>query len=279
MNKKYSDIKIGDRFGRLTIIFEAPKRGSHKCWNCKCDCGKITTVKGSNLKQGGTKSCGCLRREINKVKKNNKFEIVDDEVKVFIKNTFFVISKESLWILKNYTWCSRNGYISTRIEIWPKYLFLHRLIMKEELLRPENKGKVIDHINGNPLDNRLCNLRIVTISQNGINRKRRKDYGIYKTGFSWICKIQIESKMNYLGTFYEKKLAIQARDKWESEHNRLDFFRETDKDRPDYYSKILGKPSSFEEMKKVIRNEYPESSFGQIKSVYPMDKDGNEVRL
>jgi hypothetical protein len=60
--------------------------------------------------------------------------------------------------------------------------------------------------------------------------------------------------------------------------NRTDYSGEIEKEKSDYYSKILGRLSGFEEMKKVIRNEYPESSFGQIKSVYPMDKDGNEVR-
>jgi hypothetical protein len=47
----------------------------------------------------------------------------------------------------------------------PKTIYLHRLIMlpKAEL--------VIDHINGDGLDNRRANLRIVNRSQNAFNRK------------------------------------------------------------------------------------------------------------
>lgn len=32
-------------------------------WLCRCDCGKETTVRGSDLRSGGRKSCGCLLLE------------------------------------------------------------------------------------------------------------------------------------------------------------------------------------------------------------------------
>lgn len=63
---------IGKRFGHLTVIAEGPKRdGSRETrWICKCICGKITTsIDGSNLRSGRTKSCGCYRREVLKKRK------------------------------------------------------------------------------------------------------------------------------------------------------------------------------------------------------------------
>jgi hypothetical protein len=33
-------------------------------WKCKCDCGNITIVDATHLKDGHTKSCNCLNREI-----------------------------------------------------------------------------------------------------------------------------------------------------------------------------------------------------------------------
>lgn len=58
---------VGKKFGRLTVIkFDSKdKRGKLK-WLCRCDCGKEKVVLGSRLKDGNTKSCGCLR--IEKVK-------------------------------------------------------------------------------------------------------------------------------------------------------------------------------------------------------------------
>lgn len=49
---------VGKHFGLLTVIgFNEETRK----WICKCDCGKTTEVKGYNLKQGNTKSCGHLK--------------------------------------------------------------------------------------------------------------------------------------------------------------------------------------------------------------------------
>lgn len=59
---------IGQKFGRLTVI---ERNGSNKRnqanWLCLCDCGKKITVLGARLRNGTTKSCGCLR-EITKRK-------------------------------------------------------------------------------------------------------------------------------------------------------------------------------------------------------------------
>lgn len=51
----------GMRFGRLVVtdISHSDKSGVY--WNCKCDCGSIVTVKSAYLKNGDTKSCGCLK--------------------------------------------------------------------------------------------------------------------------------------------------------------------------------------------------------------------------
>ena len=56
---------IGQRFGRLTVIGEYPSRKQrYVCWICKCDCGNDTKpIKGSDLRAGRTKSCGCLQKE------------------------------------------------------------------------------------------------------------------------------------------------------------------------------------------------------------------------
>lgn len=54
---------IGQRFNKLTVIEEGPRRCRGKrTWICRCDCGNITKpIEGNNLKIGHTKSCGCYR--------------------------------------------------------------------------------------------------------------------------------------------------------------------------------------------------------------------------
>ena len=59
------NLLIGQRFGRLTVLEEGDrtKSGNVK-WICECDCGTITgPINGANLKNGTTKSCGCLQRD------------------------------------------------------------------------------------------------------------------------------------------------------------------------------------------------------------------------
>ena len=60
----------GQKFGRLTVIRRATKEElSDKKWNnitywiCRCDCGNETMVQAQTLKDGRTKSCGCLSAE------------------------------------------------------------------------------------------------------------------------------------------------------------------------------------------------------------------------
>ena len=56
---------VGQRFNNLTVIARAEdyylKNGNRFIqWLCKCDCGKKVVVRGTHLKNGHTKSCGCL---------------------------------------------------------------------------------------------------------------------------------------------------------------------------------------------------------------------------
>ena len=58
----------GQRFGKLIAIrkYEKENKTSDRSclWFCKCDCGNETIVKGSSLRNGYTKSCGCLKKRI-----------------------------------------------------------------------------------------------------------------------------------------------------------------------------------------------------------------------
>lgn len=59
---------VGQRFGRITVISQEPSLKYSNCtrarWLCECICGTRTIVFTVNLKNGGTRSCGCLSREV-----------------------------------------------------------------------------------------------------------------------------------------------------------------------------------------------------------------------
>ncbi len=60
----------GRKYNRLTVLSYSHEEGRNiKLWNCLCDCGKKSIVRGSSLKNGGTKSCGCLTIEKAKIAK------------------------------------------------------------------------------------------------------------------------------------------------------------------------------------------------------------------
>lgn len=65
MTKTHKKIENGTVFGRLTVIRETEDRAfGNIVYECRCQCGNITHVRGSELKCGNVKSCGCLRAEI-----------------------------------------------------------------------------------------------------------------------------------------------------------------------------------------------------------------------
>lgn len=53
----------GAVFGRLTVLQRGPNKGSKPGWVCRCACGQIKVVLGSDLRSGAVQSCGCLRND------------------------------------------------------------------------------------------------------------------------------------------------------------------------------------------------------------------------
>lgn len=54
----------GGTFDRLTVLERAGSDNDKRAvWRCKCACGSIAHVRGTDLRRGHVRSCGCLRRE------------------------------------------------------------------------------------------------------------------------------------------------------------------------------------------------------------------------
>ena len=108
---------------------------------------------------------------------------------------------------------------SSRINGLQRTLFMHKIILNP----PE--GFFTDHINLNGLDNRKCNLRICTRTENLRNQRKMKNASSKYKGVSWHkvnkkwqVQIGINEKLKPLGAFTDEILAAQAYDKAALKH-------------------------------------------------------------
>jgi hypothetical protein len=67
----------GQRFGRLTALKRGPTQGKKATWICRCDCGNEKLTQYWSLVAGYTKSCGCIKREIDQRGRNHKHDMKD----------------------------------------------------------------------------------------------------------------------------------------------------------------------------------------------------------
>lgn len=114
-----------------------------------------------------------------------------------------VIDAEDVGKVQYTKWRLKYGgnYVINNSKFGKKTVFLHSRIL--------NTDKFVDHINGNPLDNRKSNLRIVTKSQNQMNVNYK---GVTKTkNEKFYAHIKINQKMINLGVYNYECEALYAR--------------------------------------------------------------------
>ena len=131
-----------------------------------------------------------------------------------------IIDLDDIEKCKHYKWSykSDSSYVTSVQHLG----YLHRFIMDA----PEDM--VIDHANGNKLDNRKSNLRICTAEENAFNNKT---YETNKSGYpgidwhkkagKWRARIQVQGRQIHLGLFESLDEAIQVRRQAE-----IDYFGE-----------------------------------------------------
>jgi len=103
----------------------------------------------------------------------------------------------------------RTFYAATPAKRGKPAIKMHRLLM------PAPSPLVVDHANGDGLDNRRGNLRVVTQSTNQRNRKSPANtasgiVGVYPKGRRWGARARIGHSRVWLGTFATKDAAAAA---------------------------------------------------------------------
>ena len=123
----------------------------------------------------------------------------------------FIFDAEDEVVARSHTWSISRGYARTIIN--GRTVFFHKLIMNG------SEGMEIDHISMDRLDNRRCNLRMATHSQNQQNRQAHKDN---KSGYKGVCLdrrtekyfayINADGRRTYLGSYETASEAALAYD-------------------------------------------------------------------
>lgn len=146
-------------------------------------------------------------------------EHVDNAIKIHLdKGGVCIIDSEDLELISGYSWHT-NAYGYAVAGLWNPdkkrndIIFMHRIISRAK------KGSIIDHVDGNQLNNQRSNLREATRKQNGQNRidpgKANKSgvVGVQwcKPRNKWVAMIKVDYKSIYLGGFDKKEDAITAR--------------------------------------------------------------------
>lgn len=153
----------------------------------------------------------------------NEIKIIGDICKMSLYDVKGNIIGETIFDLEDFDrvkdkkWGKTDGkhddiYVCSRSFENNKHTSLHRFIMNAK------DGDVVDHINGNTVDNRKSNLRIVTNSQNAMNAKISslsksgyKGVSYMKRYNKWRAYIKYNGKQEHLGVFDDIGEAVNAR--------------------------------------------------------------------
>lgn len=135
------------------------------------------------------------------------------------QNKYALIDAEDFDLVSGWTWSAckygRTFYAKCSVRVAGKQtsVKMHRLIMSAD------EGEAVDHINGDGLDNRRCNLRLASKSQNGQNQANCRTHSSRFKGVSWDkqtgrwrSKIQCDGMTFHIGRFHSEIEAARAYD-------------------------------------------------------------------
>ena len=208
---------------KLTVVqrVENDKYGKAQ-WLCECNCSKHNqvVVVGSHLRNGNTKSCGCIHTDtvisnnIANKKKYNHYDLSGQYGVIYtLKQEEGIFDIQDYDLIKHLCWrLTPAGYFIAYNPLDGKNILMHRLIMNA------TEDQVVDHINHDTTDNRRINLRICEQAENNMNSgiSKLNSSGIIglcidKTTGKWKAQISYQNNVIYLGLFQDKRDAIIAR--------------------------------------------------------------------
>lgn len=195
---------------------------------CQCGCGAPTKIANGvlhlylrhhHLRRNSNKTRRGLPPERRPIK--SQWEGIPCFLIPLTKLREAIIDPESLPLVEGKWWFYDGSYARRNIMVDGKHatIAMHRVIL------PPSDGMIVDHINGNKLDNRRRNLRLITPSGNNINRVLQSNsHALYpgitwhKKTQKWTVRINIEKKGRYLGVFSDFNEAFRVRKEAEAKY-------------------------------------------------------------
>ncbi len=132
-----------------------------------------------------------------------------------------IVDDEDYGLVSEYSWRlfdNKRGHRYAQTTVGKDTIRMHRLILGL------NKGDqtMVDHKNGNGLDNRRENLRACNGAQNTANSRKKASVsgyrGVFQIREKWIARIGINGHTKYLGIYADPWMAARAYDQAALEH-------------------------------------------------------------
>jgi len=144
-----------------------------------------------------------------------EFSLLNYELRYNENECEFYLKKGNEWRLKKFTNC--KGYLRSSFSFEKNKetrIFKHRLVyfaynQDFDIFKRSRTENMVDHVNGDPSNNSIENLRIVSCQQNAFNTKA-KGYSWDKKAKKWMARIQVNRKLKYLGLFESEDEAREA---------------------------------------------------------------------
>lgn len=194
--------------------------------------------------------------------KSNTYSDRGDYFEVTVNNSdlIYKVDKEYVYWMKGYTWYSEGDNNSSQrylvsgvkneegVQSTVRY---HVEIMKDELEFYETKESqpVIDHIDGDETNNLKSNLRVVTQSENNMNKRVQRNnttgfVGVEwrKSSGMWSSSLTVREKVIHLGSYYYLRNALRVRIEAEKKHFGEHSFYNRDKEYREKVDSILSLP-------------------------------------